>query len=152
MPGSLVITKNSEPISVANRTTFSMHLPILPILDTKKLKKFMDDIDQQVTKNPENAMKLLDAVWPSAIARVKEEVADMQAVADAEGANITIEPWDYRYYAEKVRKVKYDLDSDEVKQYLQLDKLTDAMHYVAGRLFNYKFTPVPEGTVLDQIN
>jgi vancomycin resistance protein YoaR len=56
MPGSLVITNNSDPISVANRTTFSMHLPILPILDTKKFKKFMDDIDHHVTKNPKNAI------------------------------------------------------------------------------------------------
>ena len=71
----------------------------------------------------------------------------MQAVANASGDNITIEPWDYRYYAEKVRVAKYDLNSDEVKQYLQLDKLRDAMFYVAGRLFNYNFTPVPEGSV-----
>jgi vancomycin resistance protein YoaR len=56
MPGSLVITNNSDPISVANRTTFSMHLPILPILDTKKFNKFMDDIDQHVTKNPKNSI------------------------------------------------------------------------------------------------
>jgi len=104
-------------------------------------------LQDRMAKTPENAMALMEAVWPAAIARVAEEVADMQAVADANGDNITIEPWDYRYYAEKVRKAKYDLDSDEVKQYLQLDKLTDAMHYVAGRLFNYKFTPVPEGSV-----
>lgn len=104
-------------------------------------------LQNRMAKNPENALKLLDAVWPSAIARVKEEVADMQTVADAEGAKITIEPWDYRFYAEKVRKKKYDLDSDEVKQYLQLDKLREAMFYVAGELFNFKFTPVPEGSV-----
>src|SRR4051794_34584658 len=55
MPGSLVITNNSDPISVANRTTFSMHLPILPIMDTKKFNKFMDDIDQHVSKNPKNS-------------------------------------------------------------------------------------------------
>jgi len=89
----------------------------------------------------------MEAVWPAAIARVAEEVEDMQAVADKNGDQIKIEPWDYRFYAEKVRQAKYDLDSDEVKQYLQLDKLTDAMHYVAGRLFNYNFTPVPEGSV-----
>ncbi len=104
-------------------------------------------LQDRMAKTPENAMALMEAVWPAAIARVAEEVEDMQAVADKNGDNITIEPWDYRYYAEKVRKVKYDLDSDEVKQYLQLDKLTDAMHYVAGRLFNYNFTPVPEGSV-----
>ncbi len=104
-------------------------------------------LEDRMAKNPENAMDLMQKVWPAAIARVEEEVADMQAIADAEGANIKIEPWDYRFYAEKVRKAKYDLDSDEVKQYLQLDKLREAMFYVAGRLFNFKFAPVPEGSV-----
>jgi len=104
-------------------------------------------LQDRMAKTPENAINLMEAVWPAAIARVAEEVTDMQAVADNNGDDITIEPWDYRFYAEKVRKEKYDLDSDEVKQYLQLDNLTDAMHYVAGRLFNYEFTPVPEGSV-----
>ena len=104
-------------------------------------------LQARMAKTPENAMKLMNAVWPAAIARVEEEVADMQAVADARGDSITIKPWDYRYYAEKVRQQKYDLDSDEVKQYLQLDKLTEAMFFVAGELFNYEFTPLPEGKV-----
>ncbi|WP_394802457.1 M3 family metallopeptidase [Aquimarina acroporae] len=104
-------------------------------------------LQNRMAKNPENAMKLMNAVWPAAIARVQEEVADMQAIADANGDKITIEPWDYRYYAEKVRKKKYDLNSDEVKQYLQLDKLREAMFFVAGELFNYKFTPIAEGKV-----
>ena len=104
-------------------------------------------LQDRMAKTPENALNLMEAVWPAAISRVAEEVADMQAIADANGDNITIEPWDYRYYAEKVRVAKYDLNSDEVKQYLQLDKLREAMFYVAGRLFNYKFEPVPEGSV-----
>lgn len=104
-------------------------------------------LQDRMAKTPENAMGLMEAVWPAAIARVAEEVADMRAIAKKNGDNITIEPWDYRYYAEKVRKAKYDLDSEEVKQYLQLDKLTEAMHMVAGELFNFKFTPVPEGSV-----
>ena len=104
-------------------------------------------LEDRMAKTPERAMELMMAVWPAATARVKEEVADMQAVADAEGAGITIEPWDYRFYAEKVRKAKYDLDSDEVKQYLQLDLLREAMFYVAGELFHFEFTPVPEGSV-----
>ncbi len=104
-------------------------------------------LQNRMAKTPENAMQLMEAVWPAAIGRVAEEVADMQAIADANGDIITIEPWDYRYYAEKVRVAKYDLNSDEVKQYLQLDKLREAMFYVAGRLFNYKFEPVPEGSV-----
>ena len=104
-------------------------------------------LQNRMAKTPENAMALMNAVWPAAIARVKEEVTDMQAIADKNGDKITIEPWDYRFYAEKVRKEKYDLDSDEVKQYLQLDKLTQALFFVADELFNYKFTPVPDGAV-----
>ena len=104
-------------------------------------------LQNRMAKNPANALKLMETVWPAAIARVDEEVADMQAIADQNGNDITIEPWDYRFYAEKVRRAKYDLDSEEVKQYLQLDNLTDAMHYVAGRLFNYEFNSVPEGSV-----
>ncbi len=104
-------------------------------------------LETRMAKTPENAIALMEAVWPAAIARVAEEVADMQAVADAEGAEITIEPWDYRFYAEKVRKDKYNLDSDEVKQYLQMDKLVEAMFFVAGELFDFNFTPVAAGTV-----
>jgi len=104
-------------------------------------------LEDRMAKTPENALELMETVWAASIARVAEEVADMQAIADAEGAGIKIEPWDYRYYAEKVRLAKYDLDSDEVKQYLQLENLREAMFYVAGRLFNFEFTPVPEGSV-----
>ena len=104
-------------------------------------------LEDRMAKTPENAKDLMMKVWPAAIARVEEEVADMQAIADELGDDITIKPWDYRYYAEKVRKAKYDLDSNEVKQYLQLDKLREAMFYVAGRLFNFDFKPVPEGSV-----
>ncbi len=104
-------------------------------------------LQNRMAQNPENAMKLMEAVWPAAIARVKEEVADMQKIADELDHKITIEPWDYRYYAEKVRKKKYDLDSNEVKQYLQLDNLREAMFFVAGELFNFNFTLVKEGSV-----
>ncbi|WP_162427233.1 M3 family metallopeptidase [Pontibacter pudoricolor] len=105
-------------------------------------------LQNRMAKNPENAMALMNAVWPAAIARVKEEVADMQKVANATSkTKITIAPWDYRYYAEKVRKQKYDLNSDEVKQYLELGNLTQAMFFTAGELFNFKFTPVEAGKV-----
>ncbi|WP_412061344.1 M3 family metallopeptidase [Rubrivirga sp. IMCC45206] len=104
-------------------------------------------LEDRMAKTPERAMDLMLNVWPAAIARVAEEVADMQAVADARGDGITIETWDYRYYAEKVRLDRYALDSDEVKQYLQLDNLVPAMFYVAGELFGFEFSPVAEGTV-----
>lgn len=104
-------------------------------------------LQDRMAKNPDNAMQLMETVWEASLARVEEEVAEMQAIADSEGAGITIAPWDYRFYAEKVRKAKYDLDSDEVKQYLELNNLTDAIFYVAGELFNFNFTPITDGSV-----
>jgi peptidyl-dipeptidase Dcp len=99
-------------------------------------------LENAMAKTPERAMALMEAVWKPAVARVKEEVADMQALADKGNAKITIEPWDYRYYMEKVRKEKFDLDQNEIKPYLQLEKLREGMFWVAGELFNFKFTPV----------
>jgi peptidyl-dipeptidase Dcp len=99
-------------------------------------------VENSMAKTPERAMELMEAVWKPAVARVHEEVADMQALATKGGSSITIEPWDYRYYAEKVRKQKYDLDQNEVKPYLQLEKLREGIFWVAGQLFNFNFTPV----------
>jgi peptidyl-dipeptidase Dcp len=99
-------------------------------------------VEDQMARTPERAMGLMEAVWKPAVARVHEEVADMQAIADKEGAGIRIEPWDYRYYAEKVRKAKYDLDENEVKPYLQLERLREGMFWVAGQLFGLQFSPV----------
>ena len=96
-------------------------------------------MDDTMAETPENAMKLMMAVWPAAVARVHEEVADMQALADKEGAKITIAPWDYRFYSEKVRKAKYDLDENEVKPYLQLDQIVQGAFYAAGRLYDLDF-------------
>lgn len=88
---------------------------------------------------PERSMELMMQVWPAALARVKEEVADMQAIADGDAAGITIEPWDYRFYAEKVRKAKFDLDQAEIKPYFQLDNMVEALHDTAKRLYNLDF-------------
>ena len=99
-------------------------------------------LENTMAKTPEHAMELMEAVWKPAVARVHEEVRDMQALADKEGAKTTIEPWDYRYYMEKVRKEKYNLDQNEVKPYLQLEKLREGIFWVAGELFNFNFTPV----------
>ncbi|MEO9470266.1 M3 family metallopeptidase [Parasphingorhabdus sp.] len=97
-------------------------------------------MDDTMAKTPEAAMDLMMKVWPAAVARVKEEVADMQEVADAEGAGITIAPWDYRFYAEKVRKAKYDLDEAEIKPYFKLDNMVDAMFDAADKLYGMTFT------------
>jgi peptidyl-dipeptidase Dcp len=110
-------------------------------------------LENTMAKTPERAEELMEAVWKPAVARVHEEVADMQAVADKEKARIrpkgaaSIEPWDYRYYAEKVRKAKYDLDDGDVKPYLQLEKLREGMFWVAGELFGFRFQPITDGSV-----
>ena len=101
-------------------------------------------LQDNMAKSPAEATALMEAVWAPAVVRAKEEIADMQAHAASEGAKITIEPWDYRFYAEKVRKAKYDLDGEQQKPYLQLDKLREAMFYVAGELFGFAFAPAPE--------
>ncbi len=96
-------------------------------------------LSNKMAKDPTKAMGLLEAVWKPAVARVHEEVADMQKLADAEKAGIKIEAWDYRFYAEKVRKAKYDLDENETKPYMQLEKMREGMFWMAGELFNFDF-------------
>jgi peptidyl-dipeptidase Dcp len=96
-------------------------------------------LERSMAKTPERATALMEAVWKPAVARAAEEIGQMQAVADAGGAGVTIEPWDYRFYAEKVLREKYDLDANEVKPYLQLESLREAMFWVAGELFGLRF-------------
>jgi peptidyl-dipeptidase Dcp len=101
-------------------------------------------LENAMAKTPERAMALMEEVWKPAVARVREEVADMQAIANKGGLKRKIAPWDYRFYAEKVRKAKYDLDENEVKPYLQLEKLREGMFWVAGELLGFTFTPVTD--------
>lgn len=96
-------------------------------------------LENAMAKTPENAMALMEAVWQPAIAQVAIDVADMQAIIDKEGGGFKLEPWDYRFYAEKVRKAKYDLDMNEVKPYLQLDKLREGMFWASGQLYGFQF-------------
>jgi peptidyl-dipeptidase Dcp len=92
--------------------------------------------------DPKSAQDLMMRVWPAAVARVREEVADMQKIADKEKAKITIEPWDYLYYAEKVRKAKYDLDEETLKPYFELNGMIDASFFMAGELYGLKFVEI----------
>ena len=89
--------------------------------------------------NPDRAQELMMRVWPAAVARVREEVTDQQAMARRLGHDITIEPWDYRYYMEKVRQDRYDLSQDEIKPYFQLDNMIEGMFFMAGQLYGLRF-------------
>jgi len=97
--------------------------------------------DDNMARTPEAAMALMMQVWKAAVARAREEIADMQQLAPEK-----IEPWDYRFYAEKVRKAKYDLDQNEVKPYLQLENMREAMFWASGQLYGFawkQLTDVP---------
>ncbi|HEU0065637.1 MAG TPA: M3 family metallopeptidase [Sphingomonas sp.] len=96
-----------------------------------------------MAKTPAAAMDLMMRVWPAAKARVAEEVRDMQAIA---GTGITIEPWDYRFYQEKVRKSRYDLDQAELKPYFELGNIIQGSLYAANRLYGLDFKEIT-GTV-----
>lgn len=108
--------------------------------------------DDQMAKTPDAAMALMEKVWKPAVARVREEVAEMQGVVDAEGGTFRIAPWDYRYYAEKVRANKFALDQSEIKQYLVADRMIEAAFWAAGALYGFEFVevknlPVPQADV-----
>jgi peptidyl-dipeptidase Dcp len=91
---------------------------------------------------PDRAMDLMNRVWPAAVARVKEEVGEQQAIARKLGHNITVEPWDYRYYMEKIRKERYDLSQEELKPYFELNNMTQGMFYMAGQLYGLQFKEI----------
>lgn len=100
--------------------------------------------DNVMAKTPENAEELLMKIWRPAVKRVKQEVAEMQALADREGADFKIAPWDYYYYSEKVRQDKYDLDENEVRQYFPLDSVRNGIFTMARRLYGIEFTEMPD--------
>jgi len=95
-----------------------------------------------MAKDPAAAQELMLRVWPAAVARVAQEVKDMRTLAKKEGAKITIEPWDYRFYMEKVRKQDYDLDQNEFKSYFALDNMIEASYFMAGKLYGYAFEEI----------
>jgi peptidyl-dipeptidase Dcp len=99
-----------------------------------------------MAKDPAKAQALMMRVWPAAVARVAEEVADMTKLATRDGIRGPFEPWDYLYYAEKVRKAKYDLDGDALKPYFELGHMIAASHWMAEQLYGLTFTEIT-GTV-----
>lgn len=114
-------------------------------------------VDPVMAHKVEAAEDLLMQIWRPAIAKVAEEVADMQAYADRAGAGITIEPWDYYYYAEKVKAEKFNFSEDQVRPYFELNSVVkNGIFYVAGKLYGLTFTEMknapkynPEVTVYD---
>jgi peptidyl-dipeptidase Dcp len=96
-------------------------------------------VDENMAKTPENVNNFLMKLWIPALERAKKERADMQAMIEKEGGKFKLESWDWWYYAEKVRKAKYDLDGAQLKPYFKLENVINGMFYVANKLYGVKF-------------
>lgn len=101
-------------------------------------------IDNVMAKTTQNAEDLLYKIWAPAVAKVKEEVADMQAYINAEGNNFKVAPWDYYYYAEKVKAQKFNISEDQVRPYFKLENVVEGIFYVANKLYGVTFTELKD--------
>jgi peptidyl-dipeptidase Dcp len=97
-------------------------------------------IDDNMAKTPEKVNEFLTKLWTPAIPMAKQEVVEMQKIIDREGGKFKLAPWDWWYYAEKVRKEKYDLDDSALRPYFSLTNVRDGMFMVATKLFGITFT------------
>jgi len=101
-------------------------------------------LSNTMAKQPQRTLDLMLSVWEPALLKVQDDVKAMQQLIAAEGGTFALEPWDYRYYAEKVRKEKYAVDANEIKPYMQLEPLREGMFWVAETIFDLTFAPVTD--------
>jgi peptidyl-dipeptidase Dcp len=101
-------------------------------------------LDENMAKTPAGVYGLLDRLWGPAKAVAAKEAADLQAAIRTDGKDFALEPWDWWYYTEKVRKARFDLDEQALRPYFALDKVREGAFYVANRLFGVTFTPLPD--------
>jgi peptidyl-dipeptidase Dcp len=97
-------------------------------------------LEDQMAKNPETALKFMDALVPGSTAKADAEAKDIQAVIDAQKGGFQLQPWDWNFYAEQVRKAKYDLDEEAIKPYFELNNvLQNGVFYAANQLYGITF-------------
>lgn len=117
-------------------------------LDKAKLLGYEDYaayvLDVNMAKNEKNVYDLLDQVWTPALKRAKEELADINAEIRKEGGDFEAEGWDWRYYADKARQAKFNMDENEVRPYLELNHVREGAFYVANRLYGITFTEIKD--------
>ncbi len=140
--------RGENPGATNNRPAISdlikLRIEVANLLGHKSYADF--SLEESMAKTPARVRELLERVWTPGVARAHAELAKLQAMAASEGANIKIEPWDWRFYAEKVRAAEYNLDEAEIKPYLPLDRMIEAAFYTATQLFGVTFkerTDVP---------
>jgi len=98
-------------------------------------------LDDAMAKTPEAVRDLLDTVWVRARQKTLSDRDDLQALIQEEGGNFKLEPWDWRYYAERLRQKRCDFDEAAIKPYLSLERMIEAVFYTAERLFGLTFRP-----------
>jgi peptidyl-dipeptidase Dcp len=96
-------------------------------------------LEKQMAKTPEQVYGLLNQLWPPALAAAKTEAADLQAMIHQEGHDFALEPWDWWYYTEKIRKARYNLDENQIQPYFTLENVRQGAFYVANRLYGLSF-------------
>jgi peptidyl-dipeptidase Dcp len=101
-------------------------------------------LDNRMAKTPENVYALLEQVWTPALKVAGKELVEMQKIADKEGAKYKIEPSDWWFFAEKLRKEKYNLDDNELRPYFKLENVREGAFSVANKLYGLTFTPIAE--------
>ena len=115
-------------------------------LDKAKLLGYEDFatyvLEENMAKDEKNVYDLLNKIWTPALVKAKEELVDINAEIKKEGGNFEAEAWDWRYYFEKAKKAKFDLDENEVRPYLELNNVREGAFYVANKLYGITFTPL----------
>ncbi len=97
-------------------------------------------LEERMAKTPDAVYKLLDQIWTPTLSKAKEELADINAEIKKDGKTFTSEGWDWRYYADRAKKAKFDLDENQVRPYLKLENVRDGVFYVANKLYGITFT------------
>ncbi len=96
-------------------------------------------LEEKMARTPENVYKFLDRIWKPAVKKAREEAAELQKLIYTEGGNFKLEPWDWWYYAEKLRKQKYALDEEMLRPYFKLENVLDGVFLLASKLFGLQF-------------
>lgn len=111
-------------------------------------KTFADySLEETMAKNPKGVYDLLNKLWVPALAKAKEEEAEIKKMMETDGIKDAVQPYDWRYYTEKIRKAKYNLDEQEVKPYLSLENVQNGVFLVTEKLFGLKFEQVQNAPV-----
>jgi peptidyl-dipeptidase Dcp len=111
-------------------------------------KTFADySLEETMAKSPKGVYDLLNKLWVPALAKAKEEEAEIKKMMEADGIKDAVQPYDWRYYTEKIRKAKYDLDEQEVKPYLSLENVQNGVFGVCEKLYGLKFEQVQNAPV-----